>query len=320
MIERSLLVATACLVALAGPAVGSGNEIAPLEAIGWKLFFDPRLSGPGTFSCASCHQPGLGFSDGRPRARGVYGDTLPRHTPRLTDLAGAGAVLWDGRAASLEEQIPGPITHPKEMDLPAEAIGSRVAESDDYRRVFARLGVEVIDRRAVISALAVFVRSLEAGPTALDRWLAGERGALGAAASRGRMIFFTRGQCATCHIGPALSDHGFHNVGSGTTDDPGRFLVTGRDEDRGRFKTPPLRGVPGTGPFFHDGRFSTLEEVVDHYSDASGDHLGENELDPLELEDDEKADLVTFLRALAAPAPDWEPYRLVWQRLLADRS
>lgn len=316
MIERaSALVGIVLLLLVTTVGVGA-EEVEPLEAIGWKLFFDPVLSGPGTFSCASCHQPSLGFSDGLPLARGVHGDELPRHTPRLTDLAEAGAVLWDGRAASLEEQIPGPISHAKEMDLPAEAIAGRVSENADYRGAFAKAGIETLDRDAVVAALAAFIRGLEAGPTALDRWLGGDREVLGPAASSGRMIFFTRGQCATCHIGEALSDHDFHNVGSGTDKDSGRFLVTGRDEDRGLFKTPPLRGVPGTGPFFHDGRYATLEEVINHYSEPPGTSQGESELDPLELDDGEKAELLAFLQALDAPPPDWASYRSAWQGLL----
>ena len=287
------------------------------EALGWRLFFDTRLSGPRTFSCASCHVPEHGFADGLRLAEGVHGDTLTRHTPRLVDLAEAELFFWDGRAESLEAQIRVPITDPREMDLPWEEIAPRVAEDPTYTAVFALLDRQP-DAETVVEALAHFVRGLEAGESALDRWLAGQGDALGPAARRGRMLFFTRAQCATCHIGKALTDHDFHNVGSGSEDDPGRSAITGRVEDRGRFKTPPLRGITNSQPFFHDGRFATLAEVVDHYSEPASGAVGESELDPLDLDADEKADLVAFLVALEAPGPDLERHRRRWQQLVTE--
>jgi len=209
-----------------------------------------------------------------------------------------------------------PLTHPQEMDLAAEEAAARVATDPDYRRAFAAAGVDEVTVGEVAAALAAFVRSLESGDSRYDRWLGGDRDALSPAEERGRMIFFTRGQCATCHIGPALTDHRFHNVATGTAEDPGRSEVTGEEKDQGKFKTPPLRGWGGSEPFMHDGRFATLADVLDHYSEPPEADVGVSELDPLELEEDEKADLAAFLQTLDAPGPDLAPYEERWRRLV----
>jgi cytochrome c peroxidase len=283
--------------------------------IGWRLFFDPQLSGPGNFSCASCHNPDHGFADGQAKARGVYGDPLPRHTPRLANLRGAELFFWDGRATSLEEQVLVPLTHPQEMDISEDEIVQRVTATPHYQRAFSNLSDQKIQLEDIAEALAAFVRSLETGETPFDRWLAGESDALSSAAGRGRLLFFTRGQCATCHIGHTLTDHDFHNIGTGTPEDPGRVAITGLDTDRGRFKTPSLRGWRGSEPFMHDGRFNTIRQVIDHYSEPIGHAVGTSELAPLELSSSEKDDLLSFLETLNGPDPDLKTYAHRWQSL-----
>jgi cytochrome c peroxidase len=290
-------------------------QVTDAEAVGWHLFFDKLLSRPETFSCESCHRPETGFADGLPRAEGVYGDVLPRHTPRLANLRDATAFFWDGRAATLEEQALSPLTDRREMDLTADEIVARVAAQPHYRRAFSALGVDEIRLDDVLGAIAAFVRGLETGETVFDRWLAGDTGALDEAEQRGRMLFFTRGQCATCHIGPQLTDHAFHNVGTGTESDPGRFRVTGEERDLGRFKTPSLRNWNGTEPFLHDGRFATIREVLDHYSEPEATVVGESELDPLDLDDSEKDDLLAFLETLDGASPDLSPHEARWEEL-----
>lgn len=303
------------------PAASSANGPGPLAAIGWRLFGDGQLSRPGNYPCASCHQPDRVFGDGLELGHGVYGSTLRRHTPRLANLAGAEKFYWDGRANSLEEQVLAPLTHPEEMDMTADEIVARVGDNPAYREAFSAIDRSPIVLDDVLAALAAFVRSLETGTTTYDRWLAGEGDVLSPAASRGRQMFFTRAQCATCHLGPALTDHDFHNIGTGTAEDLGRFEATGKDIDRGRFKTPSLRNWRGSEPFMHDGRFTHIEQVLAHYSSpaplsaTAEQTVGSSELDPLELSDGETQDLLAFLEVLNGAPPNLEPYQSQWRRL-----
>lgn len=286
------------------------------QAIGWRLFFDERLSRNENVSCGTCHDPQQGWSDGQRFSTGTHGDTLSRNTPGVLHLANASQFFWDGRAASLEEQAEGPLTHPLEMDMSLEAVRQRVAEDADYRRAFAAIGVAEPQFSDIAAALAAFQRNLRGGETAYDRWLQGDREALDRAQSNGRFLFFTRGQCATCHIGEDFSDHRLHNVGTGSSEDPGRFGISGLDEDKGRFKTPSLRNWKGGEPFMHDGRFASMAEVIDFYADPPPPEVGESELDPLRFSEREKRDLLAFMEAINGPAPDLGPYELAWQVLV----
>lgn len=289
------------------------------EAIGWKLFFDARLSRNGNVSCATCHDPGHGWSDGQRFSQGTHGDTLARNTPSVLNLANAAQFFWDGRAASLEEQAEGPLTHPLEMDMALDAVRERISADADYRKAFAGIGVGAPDIGDITGALAAFQRSLRSGETAYDRWLQGDSEALDKSQSNGRFLFFTRGQCATCHIGEDFSDHRLHNVGTGTEADPGRFTISGLEDDKGRFKTPSLRNWKGSEPFMHDGRFASLAEVIDFYADPPAPEVGESELDPLRFSDRDKRDLLAFMNALNGAPPDLAPYEARWQALLQTR-
>ena len=304
------------LVVIATPAgLAETGRIGPLEAIGWKLFFDPLLSKPRNTSCASCHIPEEGFESGVALGEGAYGDRLPRSTPTVVNLAEAQFFFWDGRAASLEEQAKGPIENPIEMDLSLEEAAERVRETTAYAAAFAKAGVLEITIEEVTGAIAAFERGLRTGPTLYDQWLEGDRSVFDEAQERGRMIFFTRGQCATCHFGPNFSDGMFHNIGTGSAEDPGRSAISGDDYDLGAFKTPALRNWKGREPFMHDGRFETIDDVLDFYNEPKAEALGQTELDPLGLSDQEQADVKAFLETLNGTWPELAPYEAAWDAL-----
>ena len=316
MTSRGLnrLWAVAALVALAASPVAAG-EIGVLEAIGWKLFFDPLLSKPRNTSCATCHIPEKGFESGVALGEGAYGDRLPRHAPTVVNLADAGFFFWDGRAETLEEQAKEPIENPIEMDLALPEAAQRVRMGPDYVRAFAKAGITDISIDEIVRALAAFERTLRTGPALYDSWLAGDRSVFDESQERGRMIFFTRGQCATCHFGPNFTDGMFHNIGTGTAEDPGRFAISKDAYDLGAFKTPALRNWKGREPFMHDGRFATLDDVLDFYSEPKTGTVGETELDPLEFTEQDRADVKAFLETLNGSWPDLEPYESAWKAI-----
>ena len=314
------LLARASLLCCALSAVAWGGDVSRQEAIGWRLFFDPILSRPRNTSCGTCHKPEHGFEQGLAFGKGAHGDRLPINTPTVVNLGEAEYFFWDGRAESLEEQARGPITNPIEMDLTLEEALARVKSQSRYRKAFAAVGVNEITIDDIVGAIAAFERKLITGETAFDRWLQGDRSALSASQTRGRMIFFTRGECAICHMGRNFTDNDFHNVGTGGEADLGRYNVTKDEEDKGAFKVPSLRNWKGREPFMHDGRFKTLGEVVEHYSDPPPAKVGESELDPLDLTEAEKGDLLAFLETLNGDWPDLSVFETAWKKLARDES
>lgn len=319
MIKR---IAAAMLLACCAHGAGAQEfasappaDIGPREAIGWKLFFDTRLSREQNFSCATCHDPERGWGDGLRFSSGVHGDVLSRNTPSVVNLANATQLFWDGRADSLEHQAEGPMTNPLEMDFALDEIAERVGADPEYRKAFARIGVTDVTIADVTAAIAAFERTLVTGETAYDRWLQGDTTALDKSQANGRFLFFTRGQCAICHIPPDFSDHKFHNVGTGTLADTGRFAITGIEADRGKFKTPSLRNWRGKEPFMHDGRFATMEEVIAFYNDPPPPEVGKSELDPLGFRERDVADLLAFMEALNGAWPDLRRYEAAWNAL-----
>jgi len=274
-------------------------------ALGRRLFMDPLLSADRRVSCASCHRPDHAFSDTVARSSGVHGRAGPRNAPSLLNAVYRDAFFWDGRAASIEEQVLQPIQDSLEMDLPLDQAVARLRDDETYRRAFRREFRAEPTTTGVARALASFVRTLRSGGAPIDRFRNGDTTAFSPPARRGFQLFVGRAGCSACHLGPLLSDGDFHNTGvawrDGAWRDPGRFRVTGNSTDRGRFKTPSLRNVSRTTPYMHDGSIATLDAVIDFY-DAGGranPHL-DPLVRPLRLTPGEKRALVEFLHALGA--------------------
>ena len=296
---------------------GATAQVTPEEAIGWRLFFDKNLSGPRNFSCATCHLPDKGYEGGEPLSKGAHGDLLGRNTPTVVNLDEAEYFFWDGRAGSLAEQAKGPITNPKEMDLDIDEAVNRVSADPAYRTYFKKVGVDDINEEAILDAIAAFEMTLETGPTRFDQWVNGDSDALTEQEERGRRIFFTKGDCALCHNGANFADDDFHNIGTGTESDRGRYEIEKDEYYLGAFKTPALRNWKSREPFMHDGRFRTIREVIHFYVNPGPNKVGKREIDPIPLTAEEVEDLVAFLEVLNGDWPDLAPYQAAWNRLVA---
>lgn len=292
--------------------------------LGKQLFFDPRLSEDQTISCASCHDPEHGWSNADRFATGIGGQVGGRSAPTIINSAylNAGsprfskpAQFWDGRAADLEDQALGPIQNPIEMNMKMDAVLERLNKVDGYRKQFQDIFGTDVTEEGVAKAIASFERTILSADAPIDRFLAGEDDAMSEAAQRGWDLFQNgaKANCTACHKYPNFADGGYHNIGVGMDaqkPDLGRFEVTKLAGDKGRFKTPTLREIHRTGPYMHDGSEETLEDVIEFYvkGGVKNPQLDE-EMKPLKLTEQEKKDLVIFLKeALASPNyPDVEP-------------
>jgi cytochrome c peroxidase len=245
----------------------------------------------------------LAFSDREPVAVGIEGQKGTRRTPRLINRGYGRSFFWDGRARSLEEQALKPIENPLEMDLSLDQAVGRLRADAEYPAAFRQVFQAVPDARYVAMALATYVRTIVSGDSRYDRYVAGDAGALDAAERRGLALFRGKASCVVCHLGPNLTDEEFHNTGvgwgGGSTQDLGRAQFTRQERDRGAFRTPTLREAALAAPYMHDGSLKTLEDVVDFYSDGGKPNAYlDGEMQRLNLTAAEKADLVSFLRAL----------------------
>ena len=275
-------------------------------ALGKQLYFEPRLSKDNTVSCASCHHPEKGFSNDARFATGVGGAMGGRSAPSVINAAYYPQQFWDGRAASLEEQALGPIANPIEMALSIDDAIKRLNAIDGYKSQFRKVFGTDATPDAVAKAIASYERTVLSGNAPFDRFKAGDKSALSEAAERGRKLFFGKANCAACHGGSNFSDGGYHNIGIGMDakePDLGRFAVSKQEGDKGSFKTPTLREIARTAPYMHDGSLKTLEEVVEHYAKGGfNNEWLDEEIFPLRLTDQDKADLVTFMKeGLASP-------------------
>jgi cytochrome c peroxidase len=273
------------------------------EQLGRTLFFDPRLSGSGWISCASCHNPGLSWGDGLPRAIGHGMQQLGRRTPTILNLAWAPALFWDGRAESLEEQALGPIQAPGEMNLTLEEMVQRLENIRGYRQLFERAYPgEPIAAETVAKAIAAFERSVVSANAPFDRWVSGDASAISVSAQRGFVLFNEKARCSVCHSGWRFTDDGFYDIGV-AGDDKGRGVVTPRIElSHFAFKTPTLRNVAQRAPYMHDGSSPTLESVMELYNRGGSVHRPSlsPEIKRLDLTDGEQKDLVAFLETLTS--------------------
>ncbi|MAB80312.1 MAG: cytochrome-c peroxidase [Planctomycetes bacterium] len=276
---------------------------AELVQLGRMLFFDPVLSRDRTIACASCHRPESGFADNKALSFGVGGKQTLRNAPSLFNRAYGRSFMWDGRSKTLEEQVLLPIENKLEMDLPLDQAVERLRSEERYAKLFEANFNRLADRQGLALALASFVRRIFSADSPVDQFRAGDRQALSPAARSGLWLYESRGGCWRCHTGANFSDEKFHNTGVGVRDgvpEEGRFQVTLKEEERGAFKTPTLRGVATTAPYMHDGSLRTLEEVVEFY--RAGGNTNENldrSIAPIQMSDGDALNLVAFLRALS---------------------
>jgi cytochrome c peroxidase len=313
------------------------------SALGEKLFFEPRLSGDGTIACASCHNPARAFTDGRPLSVGIHGRVGQRNAPSILNALYNKNQFWDGRVTTLEQQAALPIANPFEMGsaTTSEAV-SKIADDKDYQPEFMQAFGRTVNEKDVLSAIAAYERTLASFDSPFDHFIAGEKDAISDAAQRGWQLFNTKARCNLCHAltdnqwDPVLfMDNDFHNIGVGIFrhhvaplaqraerevtqgDLPsidtaaitselsvlGRFLVTRKKEDIASFKTPGLRNLLVTGPYFHDGSMQTLWDVMDHYNKGDGikDPWLDKDMQPLGLTEFEIDDVVAFLASLTSP-------------------
>lgn len=273
-------------------------------ALGKVLFFDTRLSSNYKQSCASCHNPDLGFSDGLAGSLGTMGGTIPRNTPHLYNLAWSSTFFWDGRSSTLEDQALGPIAAAGEMNLPLDEVVPRLKQVKFYNDEFTKLyGEDGITLNNVARAIASFERSIISDNSPYDKYIAGNKSAMSPSAIRGLAVFEGKGNCADCHDGANFTDDSFHNIGvSKITTDMGRAAIDPSSNLKGAFKTPGLRNVTMTAPYMHDGSEASLEAVVRYYNHGGKhkEHLSKL-IKPLGLTESEIADLIAFMGALTDP-------------------
>jgi cytochrome c peroxidase len=247
--------------------------------LGRKLFFEERLSADNTQSCASCHIPSASFSDTTAYSKGIDGFDGNRNAMAIINLGWMNKLFWDGRATGLEAQVFGPVVNPVEMHDTWPNVASKLQADVLYPALFEQVfGTAVIDSVLVSKAISQFMRTLIAGNSPFDKYL--QTGSSGwnatdeLAAYEGFAIFLdeTKGDCFHCHgdaFNPLWTDNLFHNNGlDATFSDNGLGAVTGNSFDNGKFKTPTLRNLVFTAPYMHDGRFATLQEVINHYSEG----------------------------------------------------
>lgn len=292
--------------------------------LGKMLFFDPKISANGTVSCASCHEPKLAFSDGVAIPQnGVSGKALERHSPVLFNLAWIGnGLFWDGGSKNLESQAFGPLTHADEMGMDMTELEDRLREGQTYTELFESAFEDGVTAPNTAKALAQFERTLISATSKYDQSLNPSAG-VRLTESELKGLTLVKKHCAACHEGELFTDNKFHN--NGIDDDfsdeshemvyLGRYRISHAEADRGAFKTPSLRNSMISAPYMHDGRFETIDQVLDHYSGGVIDAVTTSPLlyqtngkAGIPLSDLEKSAIKDFLHALT----DWDFVNKDW--------
>lgn len=263
--------------------------------LGKMLFFDPRLSGAGSISCASCHSPSFGWE--LPARVAPGGAPLERQPPTLLNVAWGESFSWDGRAPSLEAQAVFPIESPTGMAADLDQVVARLNGVASYARWFREaFPEEGLTRETALTALATFERTIVSGWAPFDSWVEGEETALSPSARRGFELFTGEAGCDRCHEGWNFTDGAFHDVGL-VSPDPGRAAIAGGEDGAKRFKTPTLRDIAKRAPYMHDGSLPDLGAVLDHYASLGKDTTVD--LQPVDLDADQRRDLIAFLHSLS---------------------
>lgn len=310
--------------------------------LGRKLFFDPRLSADGRISCASCHDPKLAFTDGRPVAEGIAGRRGSRNSPTLLNAMFNAGQFWDGRADTLEDQAVQPLVNPLEMGNGSyDEVVKRLLAIPDYTTEFQSVFGSDVKIELIGKAIAAYERALVSGDSPLDRFVAGDQNAISEPAKRGFALFRGKARCSRCHTFsdamPFFSDFNYHNTGVAMNNpnydklsrqayavietdkarevidalakqeggqELGRVLITYQVFDIGSYRTPSLRNIALTAPYFHDGSAKTLADVVRFYNEGGRQNINrEWDLNTLSLTEDEERDLVAFLESLTGRIP-----------------
>lgn len=302
-----------------GPVDPQNDSVKHIVELGKTLFFDPRLSGSNQISCSSCHAPEMHWTDGRQVSVGNDHLKNIRNAPSLENVWQARRFFWDGRAGSLEEQGMSPVSAHNEMNQNMKHLPRKLKSIKGYRPLFtAAFGSEEVSTERIFKSLATFQRSIVSRPTNFDRFVKGNKKALTDQQVFGLHLFRTKARCVNCHSGPFFTDNDFHNDGltyfRRKYEDLGLYNITKKPEDVGKFKTPGLRNVMKTAPWFHNGLFSSMEGVLNMYNvgmpvqrvrpeQVNDPLLPKNDklLKPLNLSLEEKAAVISFLDALSSP-------------------
>jgi cytochrome c peroxidase len=282
--------------------IPADNPMSPEKvALGRQLFFDERLSGDGSRSCYSCHVCEKGLTDGLAKAVGAFNKQLPRSSPTLWNIGYHKEFYWDGRSPSLEKQAMAAWTGAN-MGAKADEISAKLNGIEGYHSQFHTVFGGDATPDNIVKAIAAFERTIISGETAWDRYRAGDSSAMSEAAVRGWNVFQAI-KCTNCHDGVLLTDQQYHNVGIGMDQkepDVGRFKVTNKPEDTGAFKTPTLRDIAKSAPYFHDGSAQTLGEAVDLMLGGGkpNEHLDKKNLQKHDVLPDQREALLEFFNAL----------------------
>ena len=278
------------------------NELtAERVALGKMLFYEKAISIDSSISCESCHLQYLAFSDGKEKSIGVENRVGVRNAPSLINLAYDEFFFRDGGVTSLETQAMSPILNVNEMAHGIHEAADRLAQDDSYQQLAQAAYGREMSAYVVVRALAAFQRTLISGHSRFDAYFYEDDVSIFSESEKnGKAIFFGKGNCSNCHQGFNLTNFGFENNGLYEVyEDKGRSRITLLIEDEGKFKVPTLRNVEKTAPYMHDGSLATLEAVVEHYNSGGKNHINQSEfVKPLGLTEQEKVDLVNFLRTL----------------------
>ena len=286
-------------------SIPADNPLTPKKvALGRQLFFDERLSIDGTKSCYSCHVCEHGLTDGLPKAIGAGNKQLPRSSPTLWNIGYHKEFYWDGRSGSLEAQAMA-AWKGGNMGVGEKTgeIAAKINALQDYKAQFQKVFQSDATPENMMKAISAYERTIISGDTAWDRWKAGDNTAISMSAYRGWNIFQAI-RCNNCHDGVLFTDQQYHNIGIGMDQkepDPGRGKVTNKPEDTGAFKTPTLRDIARSAPYFHDGSAKTLEEAVDIMLGGGKDnqYLDKKNLQAHKILPEQREDLLNFLRSLS---------------------
>lgn len=296
--------------------VKTDSQFAARVELGKTLFFDPRLSGSGQISCGSCHEPEMGWSNGRSTAVGHDHQVGARNVPTLVNAWAAKSFFWDGRVESLEKQAMAPISNDMEMHMLPGQLPEKLGAIAGYRELFRKaFNTKEITMEQVGDALADFQRTISSRRGKFDAFVSGRYNVLSDQELLGLHLFRTKARCMNCHNGPYFTDSKFHNIGLAyygrKYEDLGRYVLTGKKEDVGAFKTPTLRDVAITRPWMHNGLFDDLNGIINLYNAGGSRPKPRPEfvndtlfpttsmmLKKLELTEVEKDAIVAFLHTL----------------------